>query len=149
MGQFNIRNLSSYYENILEQLSNRYGSKTAVVYAALDCLVAQNNITQVLGLAACLPSGLPDHNAADKLIKERDEFRQALEAGDTIGALTELADRIYCACKEIHAAAYESELTINQAFSVCIAKYSLRAHPGNPKDDITERIACINSINNQ
>ena len=99
------------------------------------------SIDKILALAARLPSGLPDPKAADKLIRERDEFRQAMAAGDTIGALTELADRVYYACKEIHTAASESGLTVEQAFAVCIAKYELRARPGNPKSDAEEREA--------
>lgn len=98
-------------------------------------------INQVLSLAAQLPSGLPDPKAADKLLKERDEFRQAMASGDQVGALTELADRVYYACKEIHAAASESGLTVEQAFAVCTAKYELRARLGNPKNDAEEREA--------
>lgn len=104
-------------------------------------------IEKVLTLAAQLPSGLPDAKAADKLIRERDEFRQAMAAGDTIGALTELADRVYYACKEIHAAASESGLSVERAFEVCIAKYELRARPGNPKNDAVERAAIEELIN--
>jgi hypothetical protein len=103
--------------------------------------MAENNISTILSLSAKLPTGLPDHQAADKLIRERDEFREALAEGDYVGALTELADRVYYACKEISTAASEAGVTIDQAFAVCIAKYELRAKPGVKKDDAVERLA--------
>lgn len=146
MPQFNIRDMSGHYDTVLNKLSVEYGvTKTDVVYRALDALKAQNDILAVLALAAKLPAGLPDPKSADKLIRERDEFREAVASGDEVGALTELADRIYYACKEIDAAASEAGVTISQAFSVCVAKYQLRARAGNPKDDEAEREACRNA----
>lgn len=103
-------------------------------------------IKEILKLAAKLPAGLPDPKAADKLIAERAEFRQAIKDGDSLGALTELADIVYYACKAIDAGATEAGVTLEMAFAICEAKYKLRAQPGNPKNDKAEREAVLEVI---
>lgn len=105
-------------------------------------LGTQDRIAAVLALAAKLPSGLPDYDSVLKLAREHAELIQALAAGDTIGALTEVADQVYYAIKVIHAASTLAGVTVDQAIDLCLAKYALRAQPGNPKNDALERAAC-------
>lgn len=102
-------------------------------------LLAEWVIGEILRLAALSPTGLPDPAAADKLLKEREEFRQAQAAGDEIGAFTELADRIYYACKEIATAAIEAGVSLEQALEICLIKYGLRIN--STKNDAAERSA--------
>lgn len=107
------------------------------------------DLADILKLAAKLPSGLDDPKAAEKLVVERDELLVALAAGDLEGALTEWADAVYYAAKHLDWASCRiSELlgrpvTVEDALRVAVAKYTLRAVPGNPKDDRAERAACL------
>lgn len=100
-------------------------------------------LNEILSLAAQLPSGLNDPAAADKLLAERDELIQALRAGDYAGALTEAADAAYYAAKHLDWVARQLELSVDDVLRLALAKYSLRAQPGNPKDDAAERSACL------
>lgn len=95
----------------------------------------------ILELANRLPAGLPDDKAPAKLVREWQELLEALDSDDHTGALTELADVVYYAAKSIHAAAFRCGVDIETAFAVAEAKYSLRAQPGNPKNDTAERAA--------
>ncbi len=99
-------------------------------------------ISDIINLAAKLPSGLNDPRSAEKLVAERDELMDALEAGDYIGALTEGADAVYYAAKHIQLVAGLLGIDIDILLAVAEAKYRLRAQPGNPKNDAAERAAC-------
>ena len=65
------------------------------------------------------------------------------------GALTELADVAYYAAKHLDWASYQVSVmlgravTAQDALRLAVAKYLLRAAPGNPKDDEAERAACL------
>ena len=110
-----------------------------------DCALAlpdDDPVKAVLDLARQLPAGLPDERAIVKLSKEYDELQAALIGDDSVGSLTEAADVVYYACKTIDLVAHQTGLTIDQVFALALAKYSLRARPGNPKDDAAERVAC-------
>ena len=96
----------------------------------------------VVALAAQLPSGLSDRKAPQKLEGECQELEEALGNNDYVAALTEVADVVYDAIKAIEWAAASVGLTVGQALVLAIAKYRLRARPGNPKDDVAERAAC-------
>lgn len=100
-------------------------------------------INDILALAAQLPSGLNDPRSAKKLVAERDEFEMALEEGDFDGALTEAADAAYYAAKHLDWVARQVDLSVDDVLAVAVAKYSLRARPGNPKDGEAERQACV------
>ncbi len=98
-------------------------------------------IEQIIELAALLPSGLGDGRAVEKMAAERTELLESLADGDTIGALTEVADAVYYAAKHIEYVASLCNITPSQALKICVAKYALRAQPGNPKNDAAERAA--------
>jgi len=110
---------------------------------------------ELMALAAFLPSGLDDPKAAEKLAREQAELTEAVEQRDRVGALLEAADVYYYVQKSIYnhlltpadgqtilaiagALAGVSQETIRDA---AIAKYVMRARPGNPKDDRAERDA--------
>lgn len=101
----------------------------------------------VLELAAKLPSGLNDPRSAEKLLSERDELIEAIANGDSIGALTEAADAVYYCTKHLDWVARQVDVDIDTLFLLAIAKYTLRAAPGNPKNDSTEREACAKVVN--
>ena len=113
------------------------GNASAGVRLALATQVAS-----ILALAEKLPSGLPDAQAPAKLLAEMKELAEAIEAEDRDGALTEVADAVYYAAKCIALAAAMAGISRVEAFVVARAKYSLRAAPGNPKDDAAKRAAC-------
>lgn len=96
----------------------------------------------ILDLAARLPSGLNDLRSAEKMLAERQELIDALDANDYIGALTEGADAVYYAVKHLDWTARQLGVSIEVLFAIAEAKYALRARPGNPKDDQAERAAC-------
>lgn len=102
-----------------------------------------SDIYDVLELAAQLPAGLNDSRAADKLLVERGELRDSLVAGDMVGAYTEAADAVYYAAKHLDWVARAVGVSVAQLFELAVAKYSLRAVPGNPKNDAAEREAVI------
>ena len=85
---------------------------------------------------------MPDPKAADKLVGERDELLEALALGDVQGALTEAADAAYYVAKHLDYVASLLQTDVPTLFRLAAAKYSLRARPGNPKDDLAERAAC-------
>ena len=110
---------------------------------------------KLLELAARLPSGLNDPRALDKFHHERQELAEALAADDWIGALLEAADCLYYITKAEHVGLISTAAATREFFSMAvstpfqietiraaaIAKYTLRARPGNPKDDAAERAA--------
>ncbi len=100
----------------------------------------------LLDLAAKLPSGRINTGAPEKLAAEMAELRQAIAAGDRIGAALEAADVVYYAVKAIALAADLAGISRTEAFAVALAKYRLRARDGNPKDDAAERAACREAI---
>ena len=100
-------------------------------------------ITEILALAAKLPAGLNDARSADKLIAERDELLAALRADDFVGALTEGADAVYYAAKHLQWVSVQLGVSMEDLSRIALAKYTLRARPGNPKDDAAEREACV------
>lgn len=103
-------------------------------------------VHEIMALAAKLPSGLNDARSADKLMAERDEFILAIVANDTPGALTEAADGVYYAVKHIDWLAQCLGLEVDELFEITIAKYQLRARPGNPKNDAAERAVVLEVI---
>ena len=109
-------------------------------------LALATQIESILALAEKLPSGLPDAQAPAKLLAEMKELAEAIEAEDHDGALTEVADVVYYAVKTIALAADLASIARTEAFAVALAKYSLRAAPGNPKNDAAERAACREAI---
>lgn len=116
--------------------------------------------TQILTLASQLPSGLNDPRARQKLEAEKCELREELAKGDKVGALLEAGDCLYYIVKARHnkqlssfgvfieamKLTFVSGFTIEQIEKACIAKYTLRARPGNPKNDREERAAVDNLI---
>ena len=100
-------------------------------------------ISDIINLAAKLPSGLNDHRSAEKLVAERDELIDSLEAGDYNGALTEGADAVYYMAKYLDWVAGLLGISLDTLLAVAEAKYRLRAQPGNPKNDAAERAACV------
>lgn len=102
-----------------------------------------DEIEKIILLAGQLPSGLNDNQAADKLIAERTELIEALAAGDLIGAALEGADAVYYAAKHLDWVARKLGLSISTLCALAEAKYSLRAQPGNPKNDAAEREAAM------
>ena len=114
-----------------------HGNASAGVRLALA-----TQVESILNLAEKLPTGIIDPEAPAKLLAEMQELAEAIEAEDHDGALTEVADVTYYAAKCIALAADMAGISIVKAFAVARAKYSLRAAPGNPKDDAAERAAC-------
>ncbi len=108
---------------------------------------ASEAIHYIQWLADKLPSGAIDSRAAEKLLAERDELAAAMEAGDTIGALTEVADAGYYAVKHLAFVASLLGISVEDVLALTIAKYELRAIPGNPKNDAAERIAVGEAYN--
>lgn len=98
-------------------------------------------IKDIIDLAAKLPSGLNDSNAAEKLLKERGELVEALDEDDEVGALLEAGDAVYYVCKHLQYISSLVNVSIDDMFEICRMKYELRARPGNPKDDYKEREA--------
>lgn len=109
----------------------------------------------LLSLAAQLPTGLRDPRALEKLAHERQELDECLASGDTVGAMLEAGDVAYYAAKAFHnglcsqndamhainAAGQLVGLRYSDVLAVAETKYTLRARPGNPKDDAAERAA--------
>ncbi len=109
-------------------------------------LALATQVESLLYLAEKLPSGVNDPQAPAKLLAEMQELEAALAAEDHDGVLTEVADVVYYAAKCIALAADMAGISTVEAFAVARAKYSLRAAPGNPKDDAAERAACRAAI---
>lgn len=101
---------------------------------------------EIIELASKLPSGLPDGKALKKLKAEMDEFHEAVENEGYLDAAAELADVVYYCAKLIHHCASFLDLSVNDAITVCKAKYALRAIPGNPKNHVAEAIAIFNCL---
>lgn len=103
----------------------------------------QQEISQILALAAKLRTGLNDSQAPEKLLAEKYELIAEIEAGNSIAALTEGADIAYFAVKSMEWAATQCGIDIDTLLRLAIAKYSRRAGPGNPKDKEAEAAACV------
>jgi hypothetical protein len=129
---------------------------------------------KLLELAKKLPSGLNDPRALDKFRNERRELYGMMAEGDRIGALLEAGDCLYYLVKAWHNGLISAEQYITMfdeiekstafisqgwrkwlrrpAFSkltiraAAIAKYTLRAKYGNPKDDGNERAAVAHLV---
>jgi len=107
-------------------------------------------ISEILSLSAQLPTGLTDAKALEKYHREKEELHEAMAE-----ALLEAADCAYYAIKAWHnglvdeaqreamikAAADTVGVTPWLVMKAAIAKYTLRARPGNPKDKVAERMA--------
>lgn len=114
-------------------------------------------IDSLLTLAAQLPTGLSDPRAVEKLTREEEELHECLAQGDLLGARLEAGDVAYYAAKAMHnnlitrtysdmrlaRVAELVGLSPADVVRVAVAKYGLRARPGNPKDDTAERAAVI------
>jgi len=122
-----------------------------VEYALIRRIITPADI---LALAAKLPTGLDDPKSMVKYRRERQELEEALDDGDALGAILEAVDSTYYAIKAdynhligraerdylIAQAAREVALPVEHILRACAAK-SLRAQPGNIKDDEAERSA--------
>ena len=115
---------------------------------------------QLISLSSKLPSGSNDPKAFSKMLHEIEEFNEKLADGDRLGALLECADVLYYAVKSIYSNLFDQEMagvyieevrqkggfTRSQVEQAALIKYSLRAQPGNPKDDRKERAACAHLL---
>lgn len=114
-----------------------------------------DQVELIAQLAGQLPTGLTDPEALNKYHKENRELDAALATGDRLAIYLEAADCAYYAIKarknglvnEIRLKtmllfiAGKSGLSLPLLLDACIAKYRLRAIPGNPKNDTAEREA--------
>ena len=114
-----------------------------------------NWINQLTEIAAALPTGRRDPRALQKLRREEAELYAARIAGDTLGAIMEAGDVIYYAAKAVDAgllhrveaqlylsgAAQAAGVVPSTVILAAITKMTLRAAPGNPKNDAAERAA--------
>jgi hypothetical protein len=100
-------------------------------------------IQKILYLADKLPTGLPDWDAVRKIEQEREEYLFTIDCDDR---LTESVDMAYYAIKALHLFASEAGLSIPQLLAGVIAKYELRAAPGNPKNHEEERKAVLRVV---
>lgn len=102
---------------------------------------------EILALADALPAGRIDKNSLIKLCQEWGELDEMLASYDQAGAYLELADVAYYAIKLIALGANRAStvfgvtVTPEDVLGMAVAKYTLRAAPGNPKDDAAERRA--------
>jgi len=106
---------------------------------------------KLLRLTTKLPTGLRDAQTVHKLNREYDEVVECLIAGDMAGALLEAADCYYYWQKSLanlrlpwrtwRMVKRKAPFTMGQIRAAAVAKYSLRARPGNPKNDAEERTA--------
>lgn len=115
------------------------------------------NIDAVIALAEKLPTGAVDPRAVIKYNNEFEEMCEALAEDDYVGLLLEAADCMYYLAKSLYNGLItESDLghriqeivmisgyDEETIYSALVAKYSLRARPGNPKDYLAERCAAI------
>lgn len=111
-------------------------------------------LERIISLASQLPTGLADPKAKEKLLAERQELKQTPQH-DYLARIMEGADCVYYAAKacwnrqiseterdqEIDQAARLAGVSEAVLLRAVMAKYSLRAIPGNPKDDRAERLA--------
>lgn len=105
-----------------------------------------NKIELLLNYAAKLPGGLNDPRSVQKLAHELDELKEALVHDDYIGALTEAADAAYYVVKHLQYVAALLGITVDEVMDCGLAKYELRAQPGNPKNDNAERTAVLSAL---
>lgn len=104
------------------------------------------SLDDILALAAKLPSGLFDPLAAEKLLAERAELIEALTEGDNLGAMLEAACAGYYAAKHLDWVGQRVGLSVGEVLLLTVAKYGLRAKPGNPKNDEAERAAVLQAL---
>jgi phosphoribosyl-ATP pyrophosphohydrolase len=109
-------------------------------------IVEYKMIEEIINLSKQLKfSPSPDPKSLEKLGNEVKEFEEALNNNDLLGSALELADVVYYSVKLVYLKACElnekfnKKITIKMALEICVAKYSLRARKGNPKDDKLER----------
>lgn len=109
-------------------------------------------INQLYRLAEQLPTGGADPRALEKLHAEQ---RELAEETDPAERALEAADCCYYAAKavengllsvvdaeqELHRVAQVTGLAPETVIAVALAKYRLRARPGNPKDRAAETAA--------
>ncbi len=112
-------------------------------------------IEALLNLANQLPTGLYDPQALQKMEREREELEEAALTGDRLGTIMEAGDCVYYAAKAYFNGmlgevklydivgdwAMLVELPLDVLLDCAIAKFALRAVPGNSKDDAAEREA--------
>lgn len=112
-------------------------------------------LVEMWRIAPHLPTGLTDPRAAEKLATEQAEQAEKLNAGDRLGALTDLADVAYYAAKAVLNTlidAEAAEVAIRDACAACsvdphIALLAMRAkcaiaiRATGCKDDAEERTA--------
>lgn len=115
------------------------------------------DISAIIELAQKLPTGAVDPRAMGKYDHEFEELCGALAEDDYVGLLLEAADCLYYAIKSLYSgliSAGEFDRLIKEVimvsgydketiYAAALAKYSLRARPGHPKDDMAERCAAI------
>lgn len=99
------------------------------------------DIQPILDLAKVSPAGLPDPDALTKLLKERQEYKDAQDKSER---LEEKVDQLYYLIKEIYNL-QDGEFTLGQLFAACVAKYELRWT--NNKNKTAERAAMQVAIN--
>lgn len=115
----------------------------------------KTKINTLKNLASQLPTGLKDPLVLQKMERELEELKEAALAGDPLGAAMEAGDVAYYVIKAEangllnesrrdsfirHAAGFVG-LDSGLLLDCALAKYWLRAVPGNPKDDGAERAA--------
>lgn len=112
-------------------------------------------IDRIKELANRLPTGLIDPLALSKLEAEMTELKEAMLRGDHIDSVMEAGDVCYYAIKAEATSLIEKSIMMSWLecmsalthvpqpvlLDCCIAKYRLRAIPGNPKNPGEERIA--------
>lgn len=117
-------------------------------------------MNRILEVASKLPTGLIDPNSLMKMGREQEELIECIANSDLLGAIMEAADVMYYAHKAAHnglcsererdqaitVAARSVILTVDQLEQALVAKYGLRALPGNPKDDAKERVAVLSAL---
>jgi hypothetical protein len=122
-----------------------------------DNAIDHRRIGQILSLAAQLPTGLADPQALEKLGVEIEELEREQTHGDDhrLDIIAEASDCVYYAIKAcanglvretwrdgfIETTAGAVGVSASALLDCAIAKYTLRARPGNPKDPGAERAA--------
>jgi hypothetical protein len=125
----------------------------------------KGKVEKIAALAEKLPSGLVDPSCMTKFYAEVDELGEALtyidyhghrdDSSEFVNVAMEAGDCAYYAIKAFKTGFFNEELmdlaleiisalvplNKDEVLDCCIAKMSLRAEPGNPKDDAAEHRA--------